>query len=133
MVARDMPSAPTRCAGGIVSPMRALRITRSLGRKMPFRVAHTNTQAGDSAPVRARSITSAARNRYTARMKQSISRAPTRSPSTPNIGAASVPRNWSEPKAVSSRTEPVWTITYQPSMMVSISKAHEVKRSAGHW
>src|SRR5258708_10532583 len=60
-------------------------------------------------------------------------RAPTRSPSTPNMGAARGPRNCSEPKAVSRRTEPVWTITYQPSTMVSISKAHDVKRSAGHW
>src|SRR6185295_4321215 len=60
-------------------------------------------------------------------------RAATRSPSTPNMGAASVPRNCSEPKAVSRSTEPVWTITYQPRTMVSISNAHEVRRSAGHW
>src|SRR6266853_4944075 len=60
-------------------------------------------------------------------------RAPTRSPSTPNMGAARVPRNCSEPKAVSRSTEPAWTITYQPSTMVSISKAHDFKRSAGHW
>src|SRR4030095_11539666 len=133
MVARDIPSAPTRCAGGIVPPMRAWRITRSLGRKIPFSVAATNTQAGDSAPVSARIITSAASVRYTARMKQRMRRPPTRSPSTPNIGAASVPRNWSEPKAVSSRTEPVWTITYQPRMMVSISKAHDANRAAAHW
>jgi hypothetical protein len=48
------------------------------------------------------------------------------------MGATSVPRNWSEPNTVSSTTEPVWTITYQPRMMVSISEAHDVSRSAGH-
>ena len=52
---------------------------------------------------------------------------------TPNIGAASVPRNCCEPKAVSHSTEPVWTITYQPRMTVSISNAHDVRRSADHW
>ncbi len=67
------------------------------------------------------------------RIAHSMSRGPTRSPSTPNMGASSVPRNWSEPKTVSSTTEPVWTITYQPRMMVSISEAQEVSRSAGHW
>src|SRR5436190_19749123 len=60
-------------------------------------------------------------------------RPPSRSPSTPNIGAASVPSDWSEPNAVTHSTEPVLTITYQPRMMVSISKAHDVTRSAGHW
>src|SRR5262249_26278540 len=34
---------------------------------------------------------------------------------------------------VSHSTEPVSTSTYQPRMMVSISNAHEVSRSAGHW
>jgi hypothetical protein len=27
----------------------------------------------------------------------------------------------------------VWTITYQPRMIDSISEAHDVRRSAGHW
>src|SRR6266436_1240471 len=67
------------------------------------------------------------------RIAHSMRRAPTRSPSTPNIGAARVPRNWSEPKTVRRSTEPVWTITYQPRMIDSISEAHDVKRSAGHW
>src|ERR1700694_5961990 len=60
-------------------------------------------------------------------------RPPTRSPSTPNMGAARVPRNCAEPKRVSSSTEPVCTITYQPRMSVSISNAQEVRRSAGAW
>src|SRR5687767_6121668 len=60
-------------------------------------------------------------------------RAPRRSPSTPNMGAASVPRNCTEPKAVSQSTEPVLTRTYQPRMSVSISNAQDVRRSAGHW
>jgi len=30
-------------------------------------------------------------------------------------------------------TEPVWTITYQLRMTVSISNASDVSRSAGHW
>src|SRR5262245_32911348 len=60
-------------------------------------------------------------------------RLPRRSPSTPNIGAASVPMYCNEPKIVSSRTEPVLTMTYQLRMSVSISNAHDVRRSAGHW
>ena len=39
----------------------------------------------------------------------------------------------SEANAVSSSTEPVWTMTYQPRTSVSISNAHEVRRSADHW
>ena len=39
MVARETLRAPTRWAGGIVSPMRALRITWSLGRTMPASIA----------------------------------------------------------------------------------------------
>src|SRR5918996_5237360 len=62
-----------------------------------------------------------------------MTRPPRRSLRTPNIGAASVPRNCSEPKTVSNSTEPVWTITYQPRMTISISNAHEVSRSADHW
>src|SRR5713226_6081768 len=68
-----------------------------------------------------------------ARIAHSTIRPPTRSPSTPNIGAASVPSDWSEPKAVTHSTDPVLTITYQPRMIVSISNAHDVTRSAGHW
>ena len=37
--------------------------------------------------------------------------------------------NWSEPKALSQSTEPVLTMMYQPRMTVSISNAHEVRRS----
>jgi hypothetical protein len=44
-----------------------------------------------------------------------------------------VPRNCSEPKAVSRSTEPVLMRTYQPRMIVSISEAQEVRRSADHW
>ena len=66
-------------------------------------------------------------------MAQSIVRPPRRSPSTPKIGEASVPTYWSEAKAVSSSTEPVWTMTYQPRTSVSISNAQEVRRSADHW
>src|SRR2546423_13246066 len=62
-----------------------------------------------------------------------MKRPPSRSPSTPNMGAASVPKNCIEPKAVSHSTEPVCTITYQPRMIASISTAHDMRRSAGHW
>jgi hypothetical protein len=55
-----------------------------------------------------------------------------RSPSTLNIGAARRPRSRSEPKVVSRSTDPVPTITYQPRISVSISKAPDVRRSAGH-
>src|SRR3990167_738477 len=56
-----------------------------------------------------------------------------RSPMTPNIGASSVPTYCSEAKMVSISTERVSTSTYQPRISISISSAHEVARSAGHW
>src|SRR5205809_3597104 len=62
-----------------------------------------------------------------------MARLPSRSPNTPNSGAASVPMYCSEPNAVSHRTEPVLTITYRLRISVSISNAHDVRRSAGHW
>ena len=54
-------------------------------------------------------------------------------PTTPYTGAISVPRYCSAPNTVSQSTDPVSTSTYQPRMIVSISNAHEVSRSAGHW
>src|SRR4029453_11426761 len=66
-------------------------------------------------------------------MAHSMRRPPSRSPSTPNMGAASEPRNWREAKVVRRSTEPVLTMTYQPRMSVSISNAQEVRRSAGSW
>src|SRR5581483_8601874 len=67
------------------------------------------------------------------RIMHSTLRWPTRSPMRPNIGATSVPVNCSTPNTVSSTTDPVSTSTYQPRISVSISKAQEVARSAGHW
>ena len=99
----------------------------------PASVAMTKTQTGLSVPLRLKVMSSAARMTYTPRMEVSMTRPPTLSPSTPNIGAASVPRNIREPKAVSRSTEPVWTSTYQARMTVSISNARDVRRSAGHW
>ena len=113
--------------------MSAFRITRSLGRTTPASAARTSTQTGVSAPASARPARSAATTTYVARIAQSIVRPPSRSPSTPNIGAASVPTYWSEAKAVSRSTEPVWTMTYQPRTTVSISNAQDVRRSADHW
>src|SRR5688500_15615523 len=45
----------------------------------------------------------------------------------------SVPRYCSETKIVKSSTERVSTSTYQLRISVSISNAHDVVRSAGHW
>src|SRR3954470_8797818 len=45
----------------------------------------------------------------------------------------SVPRYCDAPNNVSQTTDLVSTSTYQPRMIVSISNAHEVRRSAGHW
>src|SRR5438128_1721275 len=94
--------------------MSAFRITRSLGRTMPTSAATMNTHTGVSIPARARTMRSAASMEQIARSAHSMARPPSRSPSTPNIGAKSVPSSCSEPKAVSSSTEPVCTITYQP-------------------
>ena len=56
-----------------------------------------------------------------------------RSPTTPNIGAIRVPTKLSEANTVKSSTDPVSTRMYQPRISISISNAHEVSRSAGHW
>lgn len=56
-----------------------------------------------------------------------------RSPTIPSTGAISVPTYCSEAMTVSSSTEPVSTMMYQPSTSVSTSNAHEVSRSDGHW
>ena len=100
---------------------------------MPPSAAATSTNAGVSMSVRLRIIRIAARSAKLARMPQSMARPPRRSPSAPNIGAASVPSCCSEPNVVSRSTDPVPTITYQPRISVSISKAQDVRRSAGHW
>ena len=52
---------------------------------------------------------------------------------TPNIGDTRVPVYCRAPNNVSSSTDPVSVSTYQPRISVSISKAQEVSRSAGHW
>ncbi len=56
-----------------------------------------------------------------------------RSPAMPKNGEINVPRNCSEPNTASANTEPVETSTNQPRITPSISKAHEARRSAGHW
>ena len=66
-------------------------------------------------------------------MPHSRLRWPSRSPITPNIGDTRVPAYCSAPNSVSSSTDPVSVSTYQPRISVSISKAQEVSRSAGHW
>src|SRR5215467_7503707 len=66
-------------------------------------------------------------------MAHSMKRPPSRSPSTPKSCEVSVPANCREAKRVRSRTEPVCTMTNHPRIRVSISKAHEVRRSAGSW
>ncbi len=60
MVARERPTAPISSAGGMVSPMSELRMTRSFGRTMPLSPAITSTQAGASQPVAASSSTTLA-------------------------------------------------------------------------
>ena len=44
-----------------------------------------------------------------------------------------MPTKLSEANKVSSNTERVSTSMYQPRISVSISNAHDVSRSAGHW
>ena len=66
-------------------------------------------------------------------MAVSTRRRPSRSPTVPSIGDSSVPPYIRAPKIVSCTTEPDSTSTYQPRINVSISSAHAVHRSAGHW
>src|SRR6185437_8486014 len=56
-----------------------------------------------------------------------------RSPAMPKNGEIRVPRNCSEAKIASTRTEPVETSKNQFRITPSISKAQEASRSAGHW
>ena len=56
-----------------------------------------------------------------------------RSPIMPSTGAINVPIYCSDASTVSSNTEPVSTMMYQPSTSVSTSNAQEVSRSDGHW
>ena len=133
MVMRDNPMAFIRMPLGTVSAIRALRITESDGRARPKISAIPSTMAGDSASARPSVINRAARVMNSARVEHSTARRPTWSATTPISGAISEPRNCSAPKAVSHSTDSVSTSTYQPRIKVSISKAQDVSRSAGHW
>src|SRR6185503_8422110 len=68
-----------------------------------------------------------------ARVKHSTLRCPMRSPARPKNGENSEPSQASAATVASCCTEPVVTSTYQPRISASISNAHEVSRSAGHW
>ncbi len=56
-----------------------------------------------------------------------------RSPATPKNGENSDPSQTRAATITSCWTEPVVARMYQPRISASISKAHEVARSAGHW
>jgi len=56
-----------------------------------------------------------------------------RSPATPKNGEKSDPSQASAATITSCCTEPVAESTYQPRISASISNAHDVARSAGHW
>ena len=77
-------------------------------------------------------VSTAASTAYQARMAESTRRCPTLSPITPNMGESSVPISSKDPNTASHVTDPVSVSTYQPRISVSISKAQEVARSAGH-
>ena len=80
-----MPSAPISSPGGIVAPISALRITMSLGRKIPTSAAATSTCTGASTPANPSVMRASARNAYVPRITQSMTRLPSRSPRTPNM------------------------------------------------
>src|SRR5688572_17051475 len=56
-----------------------------------------------------------------------------RSATMPSSGENSVPSHASAAMMTRYCTEPVVDSTYQPRISASISKAHDVARSAGHW
>ena len=56
-----------------------------------------------------------------------------RSPTTPKNGENSEPSQTRAARFTSCCTEPVVSRMYQPRISASISNAHEVARSAGHW
>src|SRR5215470_579993 len=64
---------------------------------------------------------------------QSTVRWPIRSPARPKNGENSEPSHASAATVASCCTEPVAESTYQPRISASISNAHDVSRSAGHW
>jgi hypothetical protein len=88
---------------------------------------------GMSVSVRVSAVSVAARSPYTARVLQRRKRKPRRSPRMPKKGETSEPNQASAPSVTSPSTEPVAERTYQPRIRFSISNAHDVRRSAGHW
>src|SRR5918992_1604706 len=64
---------------------------------------------------------------------QSIVRWPMRSPATPKKGEKREPSHTSAATITSCCTDPVVERMYHPRMSASISNAHDVARSAGHW
>ena len=100
MVARDMPSAPIRCVGRDRLADERVAHHEIVG-------AHDAGQRGEREdpggrqPRRSRpgAVTALARRRRSRASRRAWARPPSRSPSTPNMGAARVPRNCSEPKS----------------------------------
>src|SRR5690242_12427140 len=64
---------------------------------------------------------------------QSTVRCPMRSPAMPKNGEKIEPSQASAATVASCCTEPVLDRMYQPRISASISNAHDVARSAGHW
>ena len=60
-VMREMPSAPSKCRGGKVCAIKALRIIMSEGRSTPAKAAISNTVKGVSALSQANSMKQAAK------------------------------------------------------------------------
>jgi len=133
IVVREIDIADTRCTAGTVAPTSALRMPMSDGRTRPETAATISTSVGSRRPETASARITDAQTAYARRMPASTLRSPSRSASTPIRGDSSVPTNCSAPNTVSSSTDPLSTSTYQPRMIVSISSAQAVHRSAGHW
>ena len=129
---RSIPIAPINSGEGMPAAISAFRMPISEGRTRPHSKATPQTSQGESSPAMAQAVSTAASTAYQARMADSTRRCPTLSPITPNMGESSVPISRRDPNTASHVTDPVSVSTYQPRISVSISKAQEVARSAGH-
>ena len=73
-VMREMPSVPSKCRGGKVCAIKALRIIMSEGRTRPAKAAMNNTIMGVRACAQANSMKVAANAAYRARERTNMRR-----------------------------------------------------------
>ena len=132
-VVREIPSAGISRSVGMDSAISAERTPRSEGRTNPMRAVRVSTTIGLGVPAKAMLINVVDKDRvdYAHAAEQvAVADAITRHAKggrNQRAGELQCPEQGEQ-----EHSSPSTTSTYQPRINVSISKAHEVKRSAGH-